>query len=268
LALNIGVIGCGKMAHAILSGLSKNSDKYGDIVVNDIDPGRSQLFHEDFKANVSSAKEVISRSDLVILAVKPYQIETLLAEVSGAITADKVIVSIAAGVKTAAIEKWILAHCPVIRVMPNTPALVGKGISAVCAGKRAQSAQTQIVCELFETVGSVAVIDEKHMDAVTAISGCGPAYFYLVAEAMTNAAINVGLDGNLARQLVLETMQGSVSTMQITNRHPAQLRDDVCSPGGTTIAAVRKLEEKGLRAAFFDAIEAAWRRSIELGADK
>lgn len=268
MALNIGVIGCGKMAHAILSGLSQKSDKYGSVVVNDIDPGRCQLFQEDFKAHVSTAKGVVADSNLIILAVKPYQIETLLAEISGAITADKVIVSIAAGVKTAAIEKWIPAHCPVIRVMPNTPALVGKGISAVCAGKRAQPAQTQIVCELFETVGSVVVIDEKYMDAVTAISGCGPAYFYLIAEAMINAAVNIGLDGGIARQLVLETMQGSVSTMQITKRHPAQLRDDVCSPGGTTSAAVRKLEEKGLRGAFFDAVEAAWRRSMELGADK
>lgn len=268
MSLNIGVIGCGKMAHAILSGLNKNRDKYGKIMVNDIDSGRCLLFRDDFQATVSQAKEVIAGSNLIILAVKPAQIEALLTEVCDVVTSDKLIVSIAAGIKTAAIERWIPAHCPVVRVMPNTPALVGQGMSAVSAGKRAQADQTRLVCELFESVGKVVIVDEKYMDAVTAISGCGPAYIYLVAEAMINAAVNVGLDANTSRQLVLETMQGSVSTMQITNRHPAQLRDDVCSPGGATIAAVRRLEENGLRLAFYDAIEAAWRRSVELGADK
>jgi len=268
LSLNIGVIGCGKMAHAILSGLNKYREKYGRILVNDIDSGRSHLFQQDFGAESAVAKEVIAGSNLVMLAVKPAQIESLLSEVSGIITSDIIVVSIAAGIKTAAIEKWIPVHSPVIRVMPNTPALVGKGMTAICPGKRAQAEHIQVVCELFETIGSVVVVDEKHMDAVTAVSGCGPAYFYLVAEAMINSAINVGLDINLARKLVLETMQGSISTMQLSDRHPAQLREDVCSPGGSTIAAVKKLEENGLRKAFFDAIEAAWHRSMELGADK
>jgi len=268
LPLNIGVIGCGKMAHAILAGLNNYRDKYGKILVNDIDTVRCQLFQQDFSAEVAKAKDVVAGSDLILLAVKPAQIESLLAEVASGISTDKMVVSIAAGIKTAVIEKSIPAHCSVIRVMPNTPALVGKGMTAVCPGKRAQAEQTRLVCELFETIGSVVVVDEKHMDAVTAISGCGPAYFYLITEAMINAAVNVGLDANLARQLVLETMQGSASTMQITSRHPAQLRDDVCSPGGSTITAVRKLEENGIRKAFFDAIEAACRRSMELGGDK
>ena len=268
MAMNLGVIGCGKMAHAILSGLNNQSGKYGRIMVNDIDADRCQLFQKDFGSQAATAQEVIAGSSLILLAVKPAGIEPLLSELSGVITADKIVVSIAAGIKTTAIEKWIPAHAPVIRVMPNTPALVGKGMTAVCPGKRAQNEQVQLVCELFATIGSVVVVDEKHMDAVTAVSGCGPAYFYLIAEAMINAAINVGLDGNMARQLVLETMQGSVSAMQITGRHPAQLRDDVCSPGGSTITAVRKLEEDGIRKAIFDAIEAAWRKSMELGADK
>lgn len=256
------------MAHAIITGLNNNRDKYGKIMVSDIDPGRCQLFRDDFRATAASAKEVIAGSGLIMLAVKPAQIESLLAETADVITPDKLVVSIAAGVKTAAIEKWIPAHCAVVRVMPNTPALVGKGMSAVCAGKRANAEQTRLVCEVFASIGSVVSVDEKYMDAVTAISGSGPAYIYLVAESMINAAVNVGLDANLARQLVLETIQGSTAMMQITNRNPAQLRDDVCSPGGTTIAAVRKLEENGLRRAFYDAVEAAWRRSVELGADK
>ncbi|MGE5391000.1 MAG: pyrroline-5-carboxylate reductase [Deltaproteobacteria bacterium] len=268
MSLNIGVIGCGKMAHAILTGLITHREKYNKFMVYDVDPGRCQLFEQDFSAEVTSAKAVIAKSDLIILAVKPAQIEVVLTEVAGIITADKIIVSIAAGIKTTSIEKWITVHCPVIRVMPNTPALVGKGMTAICAGKRTQAEQVSMVFELFETIGSVVVINEKHMDAVTAISGCGPAYFYLIAEVMVNAGVNVGLDANLARQLVLETMQGSVSTMMSADRHPAQLRDDVCSPGGSTITAVRKLEENGIRKAFFDAVEAAWRRSIELGMDK
>lgn len=268
MSLNIGVIGCGKMAYAILAGLKNHRDKYAKILVNDVDAGRTQIFQKEFQAEAVSAREVITGSNLVILAVKPTQVEAVLSEVADAISSDKLVVSIAAGVKTAAIERCITAHCPVVRVMPNTPALVGKGMSAVCAGKRTGAEQVKVVYELFEAIGSVVVVDEKHMDAVTAISGCGPAYFYLIAEVMVNAAVNVGLDVNLARKLVLETMQGSVATMQISDRHPAQLRDDVCSPGGSTIAAVRKLEENGIRKAFFDAVEAAWVRSMELGADK
>lgn len=268
MSLNIGVIGCGKMAYAILAGLNNHRDKYARILVNDVDTGRSQLFQKEFGAESVSAREVISASNMVILAVKPAQVESVLSEAADAISPDKMVVSIAAGVKTATIERCISAHCPVIRVMPNTPALVGKGMSAVCAGKRTGTEQLQVVCELFESIGSVVVVDEKYMDAVTAISGCGPAYFYLIAEAMINSAVNIGLDANMARKLVLETMQGSVSTMQISDRHPAQLRDDVSSPGGSTIAAVRKLEENGIRKAFFDAVEAACRRSVELGADK
>ncbi len=265
---NIGVIGCGKMAYAILAGLNNCRDKYGRILVNDVDNSRTQLFQKEFRAEIVGSREVITGSDLVILAVKPAQMEALLNDVADAVTVDKLVVSIAAGVKTATIERSLKAHCPVIRVMPNTPALVGKGMTAVCAGKRAGVEQVQKVCELFEAIGHVVVVEEKHMDAVTAISGCGPAYFYLIAEAMINAAVNIGLDGNTSRQLVLETMQGSVSAMQITGRHPVELRDDVCSPGGSTITAVRKLEENGIRKAFFNAIEAAWQRSIELGADK
>jgi pyrroline-5-carboxylate reductase len=151
--------------------------------------------------------------------------------------------------------------------MPNTPCLVGQGIAAVAAGSKATDSDIDIVVRIFNSLGTVVKIDEKYMDAVTAVSGSGPAYVFLVVEAFMNAALHIGLDINLARELVIKTMKGSLEMLEQSGEHPALLRQDVSSPGGTTIAGIRKLEENGVRKAFFDAVEMAYNRSIELSSD-
>ncbi len=264
---SLGVLGCGKMARAILTGLSRRPGIFDIFNAYDINITSSGQFAQDFGARICSPAELVTASDVILVAVKPYQVEDLIKGVSDYWQPDKLMISVAAGISTSSIEKNLPPGARVIRVMPNTPALVGKGMSALCCGQGAESRDTDFALDVFNTVGKAVLVEEKHMDAVTAVSGSGPAYVFMVIEAMVNAAVYTGLDGNLARELVLQTMQGSLAMLEETGTHTAKLREDVCSPGGTTIAAVRKLEENGLRTAFFSAIEAAWLKSKELGRD-
>lgn len=262
----LGVIGCGKMAYALLKGVvNDSSSNFGTIYCNDINDERTSLFTREFKAIAADQKELVEKSDVIIMAVKPQQVRQVLAAAKGLWDSGKLLISIAAGVKTIDIEKEIEARLPVVRVMPNTPCLVAEGVSAIAAGKYALSIHTEMVLGMLNSLGMAVSIDEKYMDAITAVSGSGPAYVFLVAESMINAAVEIGLDHSLARSLVLNTIKGSIKLMEETGEHPAILRDQVSSPGGTTIAGVRKLEENGLRKAFFDAVEEAFLKSIELG---
>lgn len=261
----LGVIGCGKMAYAIVAGLARNQWEYSRLLVYDPDQARSELFTREFSAQAVTAGEVVSRSQVVILAVKPAQIPAVLAETGKAWTDDKLLLSVAAGIKTSSLEGMLTSRPAVIRIMPNTPALIGQGISALCRGINAGDEDLALAQGIFACLGSAVIVNESLMDAVTALSGSGPGYIYLVAEAMIQAGINIGLDKNLARQLVLKTMAGSVAMMEETGLHPAQLKDDVTSPGGTTIAGIRQLEKHGLRRAFFDAVEKAFERSVQQG---
>ncbi|WP_054695728.1 pyrroline-5-carboxylate reductase [Syntrophomonas palmitatica] len=264
---SLGVLGCGKMARAILTGLNRHPGIFDSINLYDIQKSSSEQFARDFGARVCNPPELVKVSDVVLVAVKPYQVECLLRDIAAAWQLDKLLISVAAGIKTSSMEKILLQGAKVVRVMPNTPALVGKGMSAICCGQAAKPSDSDLVLDIFNTIGKAVLVDEKYMDAVTAVSGSGPAYVFMVVEAMINAAVYTGLDLNLARELVLQTMQGSLAMIEETGFHPAKLREDVCSPGGTTIAAVRKLEDNGLRTAFFAAIEAAWLKSKELGRD-
>lgn len=265
----LGLIGCGKMAYSLMKGISANSySDFDSIYVNDIDPTRSKLFVEEFKSMAIEQKELIKASNIIILAVKPYQIGQVLELGQGLWTDEKLIISIAAGLKILDIEKKTGANAPVVRVMPNTPCLVGNGVSAISAGKFAAANHTEMVKKIMDSVGISLEVDEKYMDAVTAVSGSGPAYVYLVVESMINAGLQVGLDINLLRSLVFNTVSGSIKMLEETGEHPAILREQVCSPGGTTIAGVKELEENGIRRAFFQAIEKACQRSVELGEDK
>lgn len=259
----LAVIGCGKMAYAIMKGLDKQA--YGAVFCHDINPARSALFETEFGATACSLCETIDTADVVILAVKPQQLQQVMQTSSGRWTQEKLLISVLAGVKTETLEKSSGGQTAVVRVMPNTPCLVGQGISALCAGKLATPLQLQIARDIFSQLGSAVTVEEKLMDAVTAVSGSGPAYVFLAVEAMINAAVNVGLDAALSRELVIETFKGSLAMLEAENLHPAILREQVCSPAGTTIAGVRQLESNGLRKAFFDAIEKAYQRSIELG---
>ncbi len=266
MSLSLGIIGCGKMAYAMLKGLINTNDfNLGALYVNDVDAGRTDLFCAEFKATALEPNELVNKADTIILAVKPQQITDVLAVTREAWNDEKLLVSIAAGIKTDTIENLLATPIPVVRVMPNTPCLVSAGVAAFCPGRFARSKDLKLVGEIFRTTGIAVATEEKNMDAVTAVSGSGPAYVFLVVEAMINAAVQVGLDINTARQLVLKTISGSIKMLEETGEHPAILREQVSSPAGTTIAGIKELEANGLRVAFFEAIEKAYNRSIELG---
>lgn len=262
----LGIIGCGKMAYALVKGIHGSPAlSVGPLLVNDVNPSRTALFAAEFKSTAIEQWELVNQSTIIILAIKPQQVADVLALTRDAWTEDKLLISVAAGIKTSTIEGQLASPVPVVRIMPNTPCLVGAGVSAYCPGKYARSDDLELVGNIFSTMGAALPMEEKYMDAVTAVSGSGPAYAFLVVEAMMNAAVQIGLDINTARQLVLKTLEGSIKMLEDTGEHPAILREQVCSPAGTTIAGIRQLEAKGLRAAFFDAIEKAYLRSIELG---
>lgn len=254
------------MAYAILKGLiNKDSIKISQLLVNDIDEKRVNLFVEDFNAVSQDQKSLIESSDALILAVKPYQIESVIKGNITAFKENQLIISIAAGIKTNIIEEMLNNKGNVVRVMPNTPSLVGQGVTAIASGNSIPDNDINLVKQIFDSIGETYIVEEKYMDAITAISGSGPAYVYLFVEALINAGVLIGLDNNLSKDLVLNTIKGSIAMIEDSGKHPAELRDEVCSPGGTTIAAVRKLEEMGIRSAIFTGVEKAFLRSLELG---
>jgi pyrroline-5-carboxylate reductase len=263
----LGIIGCGKMGYALIKGFTQGNGDYEAIYVCDTDSERSQLFVREFGAIPVSKQDLIGNSDIIILAVKPAQIKAVLAGTQPVWNTNKLLISIAAGVKTITLERELGQPVPVVRVMPNTPCLVGEGVSAVAGGSSASLNDMQLVQTMLGKVGLAVIVDEASMDAVTAVSGSGPAYAFLVVEAMTDAALSVGLGSDMARRLVIQTLKGSLSMLEQTAEHPAVLKAQVTSPGGTTIAGLRELEAGGIREAFFAAIERAWQRSIELGTD-
>ncbi len=266
MAPTLGVIGCGKMAYAILAGLRKKASiTIKQLLVNDIDETYSGQFAQEFKGTKMEQNRLVEQSDIIILAVKPHQIESVLKANSDCFRAGQLIVSVAAGISTSLIEETLSAKCAVVRAMPNTPALIGEGVTALTSGKYATEKDINLVKELFDNIGQTYLVEEKNMDAITAVSGSGPAYVYFIVEALINAGVSIGLDNSLAKNLVLDTVKGSINMIEKSGKHPAQLRDEVCSPAGTTIAAIKSFEEKGLRSAIFAGVEKAFLRSQELG---
>ncbi len=263
----LGIIGCGNMANAIVTGLSVDKAGFQDILVNDINEEKALNFSREYGVRAVDYQTLWKECAALILAVKPYQVKEVLNLGRGHWRPGQLIISIAAGIKLVSIETVTDNLLPVIRVMPNTPCLIGQGITAVAVGSKATDADVDIAMRIFNSLGTTIKIDEKYMDAVTAVSGSGPAYVFLVVESFMNAALQIGLDINLARELVIKTMKGSLEMLEQSGEHPALLRQDVSSPGGTTIAGIRKLEENGVRKAFFDAVEMAYNRSIELSSD-
>ena len=263
----LGIIGCGKMANAIVKGLSADNTGFKNIMVNDIDQEKALFFNREYGVQVADYDTVLKQCNTIILAIKPYQVKEVLNAGQHLWNSRHLLISIAAGIKIASIEKATGNQLSVVRVMPNTPCLLGQGVAAIASSNQVTAQQLAVVMDIFKNLGTTLEIDEKHMDAVTAVSGSGPAYIFLVVEAFMNAALQVGLDINLSRELVIQTMKGSLAMLEQSGEHPAVLRQDVSSPGGTTIAGVRKLEDNGLRKAFFDAVEMAYNRSIELASE-
>lgn len=271
----ISIIGGGNIGEALASGLvSGDSGAAAEISAQDVtvvDPHVSRLdyLHETYGVSTTEdAVDAATEADIVVVAVKPTVVAGVLDQISATLDAndaDTIVVSVAAGVTLASMEGALAAGVPVIRVMPNTPMLVGKGMSAVAGGRFAQPEQVEQVRELLEAVGTAVTVAEKDLDAVTAVSGSGPAYIFLVAEAMTEAGVQLGLTRSVAAQLASATIEGSAAMLMNGEASAAELRGNVTSPGGTTAVAVRALEENGLRRAFYQAMEACARRSAELG---
>ena len=266
LARRLAVIGGGRMGEAIVAGLvgSGSLEPSRIVVAEPSQDRRSLLAAAHGVSVVARADEAVAGADTVIIAVKPQVIESVVTSFASGVR-DAVVVSIAAGVTCARLESMLPAGTPVVRVMPNTPALVGAGMSVVSGGAEATPEQLERVASLFGCVGSVVVLDEGLQDACAAISGCGPAYMALVIDALARAGVREGLSRDVAQMLALKTMRGTVELIEKTGEHPEAVIDAVSSPGGSTIAAVNELEAHGVRAAFAAAVRAAVVRSRDLG---
>jgi pyrroline-5-carboxylate reductase len=262
----VAILGGGKIGEALLSGLLRGGRTPDDIVVSEKHEARAGQLAQDFGVRVLPAADAVAAAPTVIVAVKPQDIDALLAEIAPQVTASHLIVSVAAGITTARIERALGEAVPVVRCMPNTPALVDEAMTVISAGAHAGEEHLDVAQALLAAVGKVARVPESQLDAVTALSGSGPAYFFFLVEAMIDAGILLGLPRALAADLIVQTAIGSAVMLRDTGEHPVQLREAVTSPGGTTISAIRELEVHGVRAAILAAIEAAALRSAELGA--
>lgn len=264
----IAILGGGKIGESLLAGLlSSNWRDPADIVVTGRRQERIDELAERYgvEATLSNA-DAVSGAGLVVIAVKPQDFEELLGEVGPALAPGQTVLSVAAAVPTASIERRVRDGVPVVRAMPNAPATVHEGIAGICAGTHASEEDLALAEEALSHLGAVVRVSEPYMDAVTAVSGSGPAYFALLAEAMIEAGILLGLSREVTTQLVVQTMFGTAKLLRDERMHPVELRELVTSPGGTTIQAIRELERAGVRAAFLNAIQAAMERGRELAA--
>ena len=265
-ARRIAILGCGKIGEALVAGLlSSGWRDPAEIVATARRQERAAELDERYGVEATlSNTDAASGAGLVVVAVKPQDFELLLGEIGESLTTAQTVLSVAAAIPTAAIERRIAPNVPVVRAMPNTPATVHEGIAGICAGSHASDEHLALAEECLSHLGAVVRLPERHMDAVTAVSGSGPAYFALLAEAMIEAGILLGLSREVSTQLVVQTMLGTGVLLRDERMHPVELREAVTSPGGTTIRAIRELEQAGVRAAFLNAIQAAMERSREL----
>ncbi|WP_192176818.1 pyrroline-5-carboxylate reductase [Mycobacteroides abscessus] len=288
----IAIIGGGNIGEALISGLLRAGRQAKDIVVSEKVPARARALADAYSIRISEVADAVEGADFIVVAVKPSDVESATTEIAAALAkldaegsereTEQVLVSVAAGVSTGFFESKLAAGAPVVRVMPNAPMLVGAGVSALAKGRFANDEQLSAVAELLESVGTVITVAESQMDTVTAISGSGPAYFFLLVEALVDAGVASGLTRPVATDLVIQTMAGSAAMLleraeSDENRPPglqtrtevdttaAELRATITSPGGTTAAALRELERGGLRASVYAAVDAAKTRSEQLG---
>jgi len=264
----VAVLGAGTIGEALIAGLlSGGWREPNEIVATGRREERVVELRDKLgvEATLSNA-DAVADASLIVIAVKPQDFDVLLEEIAPVVTAEQTVLSVAAAIPTAAIEERLPNDVPVVRAMPNAPATVHEGIAGMCAGAHAGEANLALAEEALQHLGAVVRVPEPYMDAVTAVSGSGPAYFALLAEAMIEAGILLGLGRDVSTQLVVQTMLGTAKLLRDEQMHPVELREKVTSPGGTTIRAVRELEQAGVRAAFLNAIQAAMERSRELAA--
>jgi pyrroline-5-carboxylate reductase len=263
----IGLIGAGQMGTALGQGFVKSGlIPAENLLAGDLDEAALKRFAQATGGcTTSDNTEVAKQSDVVFLAVKPAQIQLVADGLRGKIATESLVVSIAAGIRLATLAGLLGPKVRLVRVMPNTPCLVGRGACGYCLGEQATAADGQLVRQLLGAVGLAYRVDEKLLDAVTGLSGSGPAFVYVIIEALSDGGVRMGLPRNVAMALAAQTVCGAAEMVMSTGEHPGLLKDRVTSPGGTTIAGLQALESAGLRAALMAAVEAATRRSIELG---
>ncbi len=263
----IAFLGGGNMAEALIKGLiAAGSTKPDHILAADVSADRLEHLRKTYGIVVrKNNTDAVRESDVVILCVKPQVIDKVLAEIPSAVDNRKLVISIAAGIAIERVEKALKEGCRVVRVMPNTPALVLAGAAALAGGKNAAPDDLLLAQNIFNSVGRAVVVEEKLMDAVTGLSGSGPAYVFMIIDALSDAGVKAGLPRPLALELAAQTVFGSAKMVLETQEHPGKLRDMVTSPGGTTIEGLHALEKGKLRATLMNAVEAATARSKELG---
>lgn len=264
--LKVGFIGGGAMAGALLTGLTgSGAVAAGDLYVSDISRERLELLKSSLNINtLYDNGELVRLADVIILALKPGVVLSVLRDVAGSLIPGQTIISIAAGVSTVSLESAAGENGAVVRVMPNTPALVGEGASAVSPGARAGRKDVERALAIFNAVGRAVEVPETMMDAVTGLSGSGPAYMFVIMEALADAGVRMGIPRNVASLLAAQTMLGSARMLLESGQHPGQLKDMVTTPGGTTIEGLYTLESHGLRGALIRAVEAATVKSREI----
>jgi pyrroline-5-carboxylate reductase len=266
--VRVAVLGAGKMGGILLQAFLKQNLFAADQIHGTVaHPERALALSTQWGVDVTTGNlEAAKQADLILLAVKPFQVPDLIQQIRPALTAKKTLISIAASVKTQAIEEAAGLDIAVIRAMPNTPSALGAGAAALCKGRFVSAKQMELAERIFETVGRTVVVDEKHMDAVTGLSGSGPAYIYIIIEALAEAGVKVGLPRDVATQLAAQTAFGAAKMVLETGYHPALLKDAVTTPAGCTIDGILELEEGGLRVTLIKAVMRATERAKQLAA--
>ena len=268
--LKIAFLGAGNMAEALVAGIIKGKlSEPAFLLATDISPTRLELLKDRYQIQVGVQNlAAVLWADVIILCVKPQVVNEVLTEIQSSLSEKQLFISVAAGVPIKGLQEKIGQTIPLVRAMPNTPAVIQEGVTALAGCNGLPIDQLKVAQGLFESVGKVVVVAESLMDAVTGLSGSGPAYVYLAIEALIDGGVRVGLPRNIAHILAVQTVLGAAKMVRETGEHPALLKDRVTSPGGTTIAGLQRLEEGGLRATLIEAVEAATHRSSELGNSK
>lgn len=266
----LGILGAGNMGSAFIRGiLAKMLFDVENIFAFDVDQNKLAPLQEQYGVQIAADEaDLLSKVDLLILAVKPQVLPEVMANIGINVTSDQVIMSIAAGISIATLKQYLTNYAAVVRVMPNTPAIIGEGISAYCSEEPLSDDIKSAIETILGACGQVMEIQEKLMDTVTGLSGSGPAYMFLIIEALADGGVKMGLTKAQALRLVAQTMLGAATMVMKQSKHPAELKDMVTSPGGTTIAGLHELEKGRIRATLMNAVEAATLRSSELGKTK
>jgi pyrroline-5-carboxylate reductase len=265
-SLRVAVLGAGKMGGILLQAFLRSglfpANQISATVAHDL---RAQALSEKLGLTITTDNRLAAiDADIVLLAVKPTQLIELVRDITPTLKPGALLISIAASVKTSAIEAAVGGSRAVIRAMPNTPAMLGAGITALCRGRFTTDEQLALAEKIFTTVGRTVVVDEKHMDAVTGLSGSGPAFLYIILESLAEAGVNVGLPRDIATQLAAQTAYGAAKMVLETGSHPALLKDEVTTPAGCTVDGILELEEGGLRVTLIKAVKRATERAREL----